>query len=74
MDATTSSEKPRRKSESDNSHPIKNVTISDAKTGFVLVERIFKWPEEALTANLGSLILSFYQFAREVDDGGCVFV
>lgn len=50
--------------------PIKNITICDAKTGFVVLESIYQWPEQAVTANLGSLILSFYQFAREVDDGG----
>jgi hypothetical protein len=51
------------------SNPVKNITISDAKTGFVIVERKFRWPTHANSSNLGSLTQSFYQFAREVDDG-----
>ena len=54
--------------------PIKNILISDAKTGFVVLECIYKWSETANTTNLGSLILSFYQFAREVDDGGLIIL
>lgn len=50
-------------------NPINNITISDAKTGFVLIERKYRWPVMANSANLGSLTQSFYQFAREVDDG-----
>ena len=50
--------------------PIKNVTISDARTGFVVFESVMRWPVGTNTAHLGSLIQSFYQFAREVDDGG----
>lgn len=50
-------------------NPVKNITISDAKTGFVLLERKFRWPTNTTSSNLGSLTQSFYQFAREVDDG-----
>mmetsp|Transcript_13622 Transcript_13622/g.22472 ORF Transcript_13622/g.22472 Transcript_13622/m.22472 type:complete len:235 (+) Transcript_13622:205-909(+) len=50
-------------------NPVKNITISDAKTGFVILERKFRWPTHANSSNLGSLTQSFYQFAREVDDG-----
>jgi hypothetical protein len=60
----------KKKKEPELAIPIKNVTICDAKTGFVILECIYRWPEQAVTTNLGSLILSFYQFAREVDDGG----
>jgi hypothetical protein len=48
---------------------IKYITISDSKTGFVLCEVIYKWNENTITTNIGNLIQSFYQFAREVDDG-----
>lgn len=72
--------RPKKKKESDQQQqsqggvPIKNITLCDAKTGFVILEHIYQWPEQAVTTNLGSLILSFYQFAREVDDGDIVSV
>lgn len=50
-------------------NPVKNITIADAKTGFVIVERKFRWPSHANSSNLGSLTQSFFQFAREVDEG-----
>lgn len=53
---------------------LKYITVSNSKTGFVVYERVFKWPENTITANLGSLIQSFYQFAREVDDGSMYFI
>jgi hypothetical protein len=59
-----------RKKKDNDIGPVKNVTISDARTGFVVLECVFRWPDHTNTANLGSLIQSFYQFAREVDDGG----
>jgi hypothetical protein len=65
-----SSSSPSSSSSSSSSIPIKNITISDAKTGFIVLECVYRWPDQAVTTNLGSLILSFYQFAREVDDGG----
>ena len=57
-------------------NPVKNITISDARTGFLLLERKFRWPSHALSGSLGALAQSFLQFAREVDDGhihGVVF-
>lgn len=53
--------------------PVKNIRITDIETGVLLFERIYKWHEHANTASLGSLIQSFFQFAREVDDGGSGF-
>jgi hypothetical protein len=70
MEVTSTNSRLRKKKEPDLAVPIKNITICDAKTGFVILECIYQWPEQAVTTNLGSLILSFYQFAREVDDGG----
>ncbi len=49
---------------------LKNVCISEVSTGNVLFERVYKWNESSASSNLGSLIQVFYQFAREVDDGG----
>ena len=48
---------------------MKNITVSDSRTGFMLVERKFRWPTHANSSNLGSLTQSFFQFAREVDEG-----
>lgn len=60
----------KKKKENEILFPIKNIIISDSKTGFVVLECIYKWSENTVNNNLGSFILSFYQFAREVDDGG----
>mmetsp|Transcript_16629 Transcript_16629/g.25026 ORF Transcript_16629/g.25026 Transcript_16629/m.25026 type:complete len:212 (-) Transcript_16629:252-887(-) len=70
----TQSSKTRKRRDNESVGPIKNITISDARTGFVVIERVYRWPEQAVTTNLGSLIQSFYQFAREVDDGEIVSV
>lgn len=48
---------------------INNICISDAATGNIIFERVYKWKETAAFSNLGSLIQVFYQFAREVDEG-----
>lgn len=48
---------------------IQNICISDAATGHIIFERVYKWKETAAFSNLGSLIQVFYQFAREVDNG-----
>jgi hypothetical protein len=45
---------------------LKNVYILDATTGLVLFEKVYRWPENAISSNIGSLIQSFYQFARYV--------
>ena len=47
---------------------LRNVCITDTATGNILFERVYK--EEQQFTNLSSLIQVFYQFAREVDDGG----
>mmetsp|Transcript_27635 Transcript_27635/g.61190 ORF Transcript_27635/g.61190 Transcript_27635/m.61190 type:complete len:200 (-) Transcript_27635:111-710(-) len=48
---------------------VKNICLSDAVTGFIICQRVYKWKESSAFLNLGSLIQVFYQFAREVDDG-----
>lgn len=53
---------------------IKNICILDAVTGYLLFERKYKWPERVMAPNLSSLIRSFYQFSREVDDGNIASV
>lgn len=49
---------------------VKNVSISDAVSGQIVFQRVFSWKVTTAFSNLGSLIQVFYQFAREVDDGG----
>ncbi len=44
--------------------------MSDMTSGAILFERLYNWNETSSLGNLGSLIQVFYQFAREVDDGG----
>ena len=51
---------------------LKNVCVSDVTTGNILFERIYNWSDGAALSNLGALIQVFYQFAREVDDGGMI--
>jgi hypothetical protein len=53
---------------------INNVCISDVLTGDIIFERVYKWKETSAFSNLGSLIQIFYQFAREIDDGGMLNV
>lgn len=38
----------------------------------IYLQRVYKWKDSSAFSNLGSLIQVFYQFAREVDDGGYV--
>ncbi|CAM9533198.1 unnamed protein product, partial [Ectocarpus fasciculatus] len=49
--------------------PLRLIRITDRHTGTLLFERIYEWPEHANPSNLGSLVQSFFQFAREVDGG-----
>jgi hypothetical protein len=49
--------------------PLRLIRITDTFSGTLLFERIFEWPEHTNTSNLGSLVQSFFQFAREVDGG-----
>jgi hypothetical protein len=48
---------------------VKHVSIADTATGIVLFEKAYRWVEKAQTSMVGSLVQSFYQFAKEVDDG-----
>ncbi len=70
--STTSKGKHRapRKKKISPHDPVKAVRITDIASGVVIFERLYKWPDSALASNIGSLIQSFFQFAREIDDGG----
>jgi hypothetical protein len=48
---------------------VKNICILDVETGLIVFQKVYKWKESSAFSNLGGLIQSFYQFAREVDDG-----
>eukprot|EP00968_Pinguiococcus_pyrenoidosus_P014702 scaffold1340_cov253-Pinguiococcus_pyrenoidosus.AAC.20 len=48
---------------------IKLVGVLDAKTGILLFQKVYRWAEDANPKALGSLVLSFFQFSREIDDG-----
>lgn len=48
---------------------VKNICISDAESGIIIFQKVYKWKESSAFFNLGGLIQVFYQFAREVDDG-----
>lgn len=72
MSTSTSTSRGRRKKDRRKSsapEPIRLVRVTDRSTGVLLFEGIYKWADHTNTANLGSLIQSFFQFAREVDGG-----
>jgi hypothetical protein len=51
--------------------PIRRVRISDQTSGLVYLDAVYRWPESHMaTENIGSMIQAFYQFAREVNNGG----
>jgi len=64
---------PTRENRSDKRAPsqcfVKNICISDAETGIIVFQKVYKWKESSAFYKLGGLIQVFYQFAREVDDG-----
>ena len=45
------------------------VTVCDAATGVVLFEEKWHWHEGANSEGAGRLVRSFFQIAREIDDG-----
>lgn len=49
---------------------MKNISISDSPSGQIVFQRVNAWRATSAFSNLGSLVQVFYQFAREVDDGG----
>ena len=59
----------RKKRKPRDLNPLRQIRITDNITGTLLFERIYEWPDQTNTSNLGSLIQSFFQFAREVDGG-----
>lgn len=58
-----------KKKDGDNDALIRNIIIIDSISGVMLFEKIYRWDEKASTNSLGSLIQSFHQLAREIDDG-----
>lgn len=62
----------KREEDCSSSSCVKNVTVSDALSGQIVFQRVYAWKSASAFSNLGSLIKVFYQFAREVDDGGTV--
>jgi hypothetical protein len=48
---------------------VKNISISDARNGHIIFQRVYSWKNTSAFANLGLLIQGFYQFAKTFDDG-----
>lgn len=46
------------------------VHVCDRETGVCLFQRAWQWRGDQDRSSIGKLVLSFYQFAREVDQGG----
>lgn len=46
------------------------VSVCDTETGACLFQRTWQWRGEQERSSIGKLVQSFYQFAREVDQGG----
>lgn len=46
------------------------VSVCDTETGACLFQRAWQWRGEQERSSIGKLVQSFYQFAREVDQGG----
>ncbi len=72
MSTSTSASRGRRKTKTKihSYDPIRAVRITEKTTGLLLFEKVYKWNDNVAISNLGSLIQSFFQFAREVDGGG----
>lgn len=51
-------------------HAIKNICILDSYKKSIIFERVYKWTKSSQFSNLSKLILSFYQLAEQIDDGG----
>lgn len=49
---------------------VKNISISDAKNGHIIFQRVYSWRPTSAFSNLGLLIQGFYQFAKTFDEGG----
>lgn len=46
------------------------VSVCDKETGVCLFQRAWQWRGDQERSSIGNLVQSFYQFAREVDQGG----
>lgn len=46
------------------------VSVCDKETGVCLFQRTWQWRGDQERSSIGNLVQSFYQFAREVDQGG----
>ncbi|CAM9170906.1 unnamed protein product [Phaeothamnion confervicola] len=45
------------------------LSVSDATTGVCLYQRRWRWQDAKEPDGIGKLVMSFYQFARDLDDG-----
>lgn len=52
------------------SDKLRLVSVCDKETGVCLFQRTWQWRGEQERSGIGNLVQSFYQFAREVDEGG----
>lgn len=48
---------------------LKLIGVSEGSTGVLLFQKVYRWSEGAKPEALGSLVQSFFQFSREIDDG-----
>lgn len=48
---------------------VKNISVSDARNGHIVFQRVYSWKPTSAFSNLGLLIQCFYQFARTFDEG-----
>lgn len=48
---------------------LKLIGVSEGSTGVLLYQKVYRWSEGAKPEALGSLVQSFFQFSREIDDG-----
>lgn len=46
------------------------LSVCDKETGVCLFQRAWQWRGDQERSSIGKLVQSFYQFAREVDQGG----
>lgn len=46
------------------------LSVCDKETGVCLFQRAWQWRGDQERPSIGKLVQSFYQFAREVDQGG----
>lgn len=52
------------------SEKLRLLSVCDKETGVCLFQRAWQWRGDQERSSIGKLVQSFYQFAREVDQGG----